>query len=117
MVTENTLVIRDLASLLLWKRRMFTVMQPRSLPTVQFHFQEFSNEQNQSFSALANMFQKECGCAISGFLMSVTVMTIVVSYFVSGHHLSDIAFSYLLWFVAVIAFAALSGKLFGLFWA
>ncbi|MDQ3582459.1 MAG: hypothetical protein M3495_13020 [Pseudomonadota bacterium] len=117
MATENTLVIRNLASLHLWRQRLLIIIQSRNLPAVQFQFQEFSSEQNQRFSALANTFQKACGCASSGFLMSVTVVAIVVSYFVSGSHLSDITLPHLVSFVGIAALAALSGKVLGLFWA
>jgi len=117
MTIENTLVIRDLASLYLWGQQLRNIMWSRNLPAVQFQLQEFSCEQNQSFSALASSFQKACGCASSGFFMSVTVVAIVVSYFVSGNHLSNINLPHVLSFVGITVLAALSGKLLGLFWA
>ncbi len=117
MAIENTLVIGDSASLQLWRQQLPNVMRRRNLPAVQFELQEFSWEQNQSFSALASIFQKACGCASSGFLMSVTVVAMVVSYFVSGNHLSNINLPNVLSFVGITVLAALSGKLLGLFWA
>ena len=117
MTIENTLVIRDLASLYLWGQQLRNIMWSRNLPAVQFQLQEFSCEQNQSFSALASSFQKACGCASSGFFMSVTDVAIVVSYFVSGNHLSNINLPHVLSFVGITVLAALSGKLLGLFWA
>lgn len=117
MTIENTLVIRDLASLDLWGRRLRNIMWSRNLPAVQFQLQEFSSEQNQSFSALAGGFQKACGCASSGFFMSVTVVAVVVSYLTSGHHFSDITLQQILSLVGIAVLAALSGKLLGLFWA
>jgi len=117
MTTENTLVIRDLASLDLWGQQLRNIMWSGNLPAVQFQLQVFSYEQNQSFSALASSLQKACGCASSGFFMSVTVVAIVVSFFVSGNRLSDISLLNALSFVGITVLAALFGKLLGLFWA
>ena len=117
MPTENTLVIGDLASLDLWKQQLRSIMESRNLPTVQFQLQEFSCEQNQSFSALASDFQKACGCASGGFFMSVSVVAIIVSYFESGNHLSNIKLLNILSFVGITVLATLCGKLLGLLWA
>ena len=117
MTMENTLVIRDLASLDLWRQQLRKIMSSRNLPAVQFQLQEFSFEQNQSFSSLANGFRQACGCGSGSFLMSVTVVAILVSYFVSGNHLSNINLRKVLSFVGITVFAALSGKLLGLLWA
>lgn len=117
MTMENTLVIRDLASLDLWRQQLRKVTSSRNLPAVQFQLQEFSFEQNQSFSALASSFRQACGCGSGSFLMSVTVVAILVSYFVSGNHLSNINLPKVLSFVCITVLAALSGKLLGLLWA
>ena len=111
---ENTLVIHDLASLDLWRQQLRKIMWSRNLPAVQFQLQEFSFEQNQSFSALASSFQKACGCGSGSFFMSVTVVAMVVSYFLSGNHLSNITLPHVLSFVGITVLAALSGKLLGL---
>ena len=115
--TENTLMIGDLASLDLWRQQLRSTMWSRKLPAVQFQLQEFSCEQNQSFSALASNFQKACGCASGGFFMSVTVVAIIVFYFESGNHLSNIDLLNVLSFVGITVLATLFGKLLGLFWA
>lgn len=117
MARTNTLVIRDLASLDLWRQQLRNITWSRNLPAAQFQLQEFSYEQNQRFSALASSFQKACGCASSGFFMSVTVVAVIVSYFVSGNHLSNINLLHVLSLVGITVLAALSGKLLGLFWA
>lgn len=117
MAIENMLVIGDLASLQMWRRQLRNIMQPRNLPAVQFQLQEFSGEQNRNFSALAGGFQRACGCASGGFFMSVTVVAIIVSYFVSGNHLSNINLPHVLSFVGITVLATLCGKLLGLFWA
>ena len=117
MPTENTLAIGDLASLDLWRQQLRSIMWSRNLPAVQFQLQEFSCEQNHSFSALASNFQKACGCASGGFFMSVTVVAFIVSYFESGNHLSNINLLNILSFVGITVLATLCGKLLGLFWA
>ncbi len=114
---DTALVIGDSASLERWRQHLRTLTRTRNLPAVQFQLHEFSCELNQSFSALASSFQKACGCASSGFFMSVTVVAIVVSFFVSGNHLSNINLLHVLSFVGITVLAALSGKLLGLFWA
>lgn len=117
MTIENTLMIHDLASLCSWRRKLCNIVWSQNLPAVQFQLQEFSGEQNQSFSALASGYQKSCGCASGGFFLSVTVITIVVSYFVSGDNLSNITLSRVLSFVGIAVVATLFGKLLGLVWA
>jgi hypothetical protein len=114
---ENTLVIRDLASLDLWRQQLRKIMATRHLPAVQFQLQEFSFEQNQSFSALAGGFQKACGCGSGSFVMSVTVVATIISYFLSGNHLFNISLRQVLFFVGITVFAALFGKFLGLLWA
>ncbi len=114
---ENTLVIRDLASVDLWRQQLRMIMWSWNLPAVQFQLQEFSSEQNQSFSALAGSFQKACGCGSGSFFMSVVVVATVISYFVSGNLLSNISLTHVLTFVGITVLAALFGKLLGLLWA
>jgi uncharacterized protein involved in propanediol utilization len=114
---ENTLVIRDPASLDLWRQQLSKIMSSRNLPAAQFQLPEFSLEQNQTFSALASGFQKACGCGSGSFVMSITVVAIIVSYFVSGNHLSNINLRQVLSFVGLTVIAALAGKLLGLLWA
>jgi hypothetical protein len=92
-------------------------MWSQNLPAAQFQLQGLSSEQNQSFSALASSYQNACGCASSGFFMSVTIVAIVASYFTSGNHLSNITLPQILSFVGIAVLAALTGKLLGLFWA
>lgn len=114
---ENTLVIRDLASLDLWRQQLRKITWSSNLPAVQFQLHEFSFEQNQSLSALAGSFQKACGCGSGSFLMSFTVVAVIVSYFLSGNRLSNINLRQVLSFVGITVLAALSGKLLGLLWA
>jgi len=117
MTMENTHVIRDLGSLDLWGQQLRKITWSRNLPAVQFQLHEFSCELNHSFSALASSLQNACGCGSGSFFMSVTVAAIIVSFFVSGNHLSNINLLQVLSFVGITVLAALFGKLLGLFWA
>ena len=114
---ENTRVIRDPASLLTWRQQLRTLTRTRDLPAVLFQLPELSFEQNRSMSALARGHQKACGCTSGSFFMSVAVVTSVVSYFVSGRHVSSINLSQIVSLVGITVLAALSGKLAGLLWA
>jgi hypothetical protein len=116
-VVDNTLVIRDSASFQTWRRQLHAITLTGNLPAVLFQLPELSYEKNQGMSALATSYQKACGCASGGFFMSLTVAAIVVSYFVSGHHLSDINLRRVLSFIGAAVLAAVVGKLLGLFWA
>ena len=117
MPVENAVVIRDLASLRQWRQQLRSTLWARDLPVVQFQIRQVSSEQNDSFSALAGSLQKACGCGISGFFMTAAIVTMVVSFFVSGNHFSSITLLQGLSFVGITVLASLFGKLFGLFWA
>lgn len=114
---DNTLVIRDAALLQAWRQQLRTIRRARNLPAPLFQLPGLSHEQNQSISALANSYQKACGCASGGFFMSATVVATVASFFVSGRHLTNITLTHVVVLVGITALAALSGKLVGLLWA
>ena len=114
---DNTLVIRDSVSAQMWRQQLRTLTRTSNLPTVLFQLPELSSEQNRSTSALADSYHKACGCTSGSFFMSATVMALIVSYFVSGGHLSDINLTHVISFVAITTLGALSGKLLGLVWA
>lgn len=113
----NPLVIRDSASLQRWRKQLRTLTRARNLPAVLFQLPELSYEQNRSLSALAGGYQKACGCTSGSFFMSVTVVALIVSYFVSGGHLSGLHLTHVVSLVGLTSLAALSGKLLGLLWA
>jgi hypothetical protein len=117
MPVVNAVVIRDLASLRLWRQQLRSTLWARDLPIVQFQIRQVSLQQNDSFSALAGSLQKACGCGISGLFMTAAIVAMVVSFFVSGNHFSSITLLQVLSFVGITVLASLSGKLFGLFWA
>lgn len=117
MAGDSTHVIDDNTSLQAWMQKLRTIVRPRNLPIVLVQLPEFSSGWNQSLSALANGYRSACGCASSGFLMSVAAVSSVVFFFISGGTLSDISIPHALSFLSITVLAALSGKLLGLFWA
>jgi hypothetical protein len=114
---ENLLIIRNAASLHTWRQQVRTFTRTSSLPTVQLQLPELPSDLNQSMSALANEYQKECGCTSGSFFMSFTVVALIVSYFLSGGHLSGINLTHVISLVVITVFSTLSGKLLGLLWA
>ena len=117
MAGHNAHVIDDLASLQAWTQQLRTIISPHGLPAIVVQLPEFSDERNQSLSALANRYRTACGCASGGLFMSVAVVWLIASYFTSGNTLSDITFPHVLSFVGITVLAVLSGKLLGLLWA
>ena len=117
MAGHRTHVIDDSASLQAWRRQLRTNIGPNSLPTILVQFPEFADEQNQSLSALANRYRTACGCASGGLFMSVAVVWLVASHFISGNSFSDITFANVLSFVGISVAATLFGKFLGLIWA
>lgn len=114
---QSTLVIRNLVLLEIWRQQLRNIIWSHNLPTVEFQLLELSCEQNQSLSALACSLQKACGCTSSGLFMSITAVTIATSHFTSGNYLSNMNCLHIISFVGITIFAALLGKLLGLFWA
>jgi hypothetical protein len=117
MSAEHAVVIRDLASLHLWRQQLRSTLWSRDLPIVRFQIRQASSEQNDSFSALAGGLQKACGCGIGGFFMTVAIVAMAASFFMSGNHFFSITLLQVLSFVGIAVLASLLGKLVGLFWA
>jgi len=92
-------------------------LQPRKLPAVQIQLPQLSVQENRNLAAHAGRLQGACGCAVSGFFMSATVVTMLLWYFASGHRFSDITLQHVLSLTGSIALAALCGKTLGLLWA
>jgi len=117
MANGDTLIIHDLASLQAWRRNLRNIVSARRLPVVDFRCPELAPEQNRSFSLLAAGYRRACGCASSGFLMTVGVVATVASYVMAGNHLTGLHLRHILTFVGITVFAAALGKLAGLLWA
>lgn len=117
MAGTVTHVVRDLASLEAWVRRLYRQLRPSRLPVVSIELPQIPPERARSLSALANGYRAECGCGASGFFMSIAVVSGVLSFFLSGHSLSGVGAGDLLSLAGVTVLAALAGKLAGLLWA
>jgi len=115
--TDTTVAISDSESFQAWRRQVRGIAPFGKLPTVMFQLPQCSHEQNRSMSALANRYQKACGCTSGKFLMSATFAGIVVFYFVSGGHLSSVRLAHIGLLAGLTVLAALFGKLLGLLWA
>jgi hypothetical protein len=114
MPTETTLFIRDLQSLLAWRRLLQTTLQPRKLPTIEVRISEFSPTENLNLSARAAQLQNACGCGTSGMFMSATLVSLMLSYFIRGNGFADMTLSHFLALIACMVLAALCGKTLGL---
>jgi hypothetical protein len=114
---DKTLVIADLPSLELWRKRLRNIVGPRALYPVKFELPMFSAQYNHNLSALARGLQKSCGCASGGFFTSMTFASLTAWFFLSGHAFSSITFSHLKFLAGYTILAALGGKLVGLAWA
>ncbi len=116
-VADNTILICDLVTLRKWKKQLHSITLTYDLPDVWFQFSEFSDLQNRSMSTLANNYKMECGCTVGSYIMSITVIAIIVSFFISGGRLSNIHLTHIFHFVAITILGALFGKILGLLWA
>ncbi len=114
---ESALVIRDSVSLESWRQQLRKLTPTRNLPYVLFQLPELSREQNQTISALAWGYQKECGCTSGSFFTSVAVAATVLSHFLSGNSLAEISLRHLVSLLGIAVLAALCGKLVSLLWA
>ncbi len=117
MPAKNSLLINNHPTLDLWARQCRSLTWTRNLPVTQFQLAEFSHDLNHRFSLRVGNIQKACGCTSGGLFMSVTVITLIVTYFNSGNHFSNIGLSQVSSFVGITILATLSGKVLGLLWA
>jgi hypothetical protein len=111
----DVLVIRDLASLAAWRRRLRDVITPRRLPVVDFRLASLAPEQNRSYSLIAAGYRRACGCATSGLFMATAVIAIA-AYF-AGRGLAGTGVRHAAACLGIVVGAALAGKLSGLAWA
>lgn len=117
MPVKKSLLINSHDALGLWGRQCRSLTWTRNLPVVQFQLAEFSRDLNHRFSLRAGNIQKDCGCMSGGLFMSVTVITLIFTYFNSGNHFSNIGLWQVSSFVGITVLATLSGKVLGLLWA
>lgn len=117
MTTDKTFVICDIASLELWRGQLRSTTGSLRLPAVRFNLEALSEDQNQSFSVRAQSFRIACGCKSGSLVTSVAVAALIIYFFASGNRLSDISVLKVLVLAATTVFAAVAGKVLGLFWA
>lgn len=113
---RDTLVIHDLVSLRAWRRRLWNPFSRVRVPIIELRLPALTSAQNRHFSLLAAGFQRMCGCASGGLVMTIAVGT-MIGYFVTHHHLADVDLRHLVILVGSAVLAALVGKLAGLLWA
>jgi hypothetical protein len=111
------LVIVDTASLQAWRRELRDLVRLRGLAAVEFRLPGVDPDRNRSWSALADGYRGACGCASSGFMMTIVAVATVASHFLAGNRLRDVGLRQILTLVAITVVAALAGKLAGLLWA
>nr|WP_281723027.1 hypothetical protein [Nitrosomonas nitrosa] len=113
----KVLLLHDLATLQLWKQYLQTTFWSHNLPAVQVRLQQYSAEQNQNYTNIALELQKTCGCTSSGFFMSINIVAMMISFFISGNNFYDITLKHALLLTGYTVLAGLCGKLLGLLWA
>jgi len=117
MPTENTLLIRDPASLALWRQHLRRTLQAKKLPYVQVRVPGFTAVENVNLSVRASHLQQACGCGTSGLFMSTTLVAMLLVFFGGGHGFADITAMHVVSLVGGMVAAALCGKTTGLLWA
>lgn len=113
---RETLVIRDVVSLVAWRRDLRNLVRSRRAPVIELQLPELAVEQNRGFTLLAAGYQRACGCAAGRVFMTLAVAG-MIGYLVTRHRIVDLE----LWHGAAVAagatVAAVTGKLTGLLWA
>jgi hypothetical protein len=112
----DTFVIRDLVSLVAWRRQLRTSVRPKRLPVVEFRFPGLAEEQNRCFTLLADEHRRACGCA-TGRAFLVIALVALIGNFLRQYAVGDVTFARVIALLAITVAAALIGKLAGLAWA
>lgn len=117
MPTENTLLIRDPASLAIWRQHLRCTIQAKKLPYVQVRVPGFTAVENVNLSVRASHLQQACGCGTSGLFMSSALVAMLLSFFGGGQRFADITALHVVSLLFGMVVAALCGKATGLLWA
>jgi len=112
-----TLSIGDDDTLARWQDAVRRTFWSRDLPMVTFSLPQLSDAQNRSLTARALELRRACGCASSGFLMSMTVVGLMLTYFLSESISRIPNVMQGLTAVGAILLAGAVGKLAGIGWA
>lgn len=85
--------------------------------TYNLELPELSPDENQMIGNQINRYNNACGCETGSLFMSLTLISIVAAYFISGGKFSTITFSQVIWGAGITLVAALAGKGIGLIFA
>ena len=112
-----TMSISDDDALARWRVAVRRTFWSRDLPIVTFALPRLSHAQNRSLTARAIELRHTCGCASSGFFMSMTVVGLVLTYFFSASVARLPSLAQALTALGAILLAGAVGKLVGIGWA
>jgi hypothetical protein len=115
--TDYPFLIFNNATFHAWTQRLYSLTWTHNLPIVQFKLLSLTDEENKIITAKINHYLSECGCTSGSLTMNVTAVFLILIYFISGQHLSDINLNHIFYFIGIVVCSAFTGKLFGLFWA
>lgn len=108
------IVIDNQAAFEEWEKSLHRFNSNRDLKTYVFDIAEFSFYENLNISTEVDHYNAACGCKTGSFMMSLTVVTLICNFFISGGRFSEITFYQVLAFIGLTLLGALTGKMIGL---
>jgi hypothetical protein len=117
LMEPATLSIADGAAIDQWQAALRRTFWSRDLPVVTFDLPHLSASHNRSMTARARELRHACGCASSGFLMTLAVVSLAIAHLASNSSASLPTISQALAAIGWILAAGATGKLGGIFWA
>lgn len=109
--------IADDTALGQWQKSLRRTFWSRDLPVVTFKLPQLSAPQNQSITSRARELRQACGCASSGFLMTMAVVCLAVAHFTSDSSSFLPTARESLVAIGCVLIAGALGKLAGILWA
>ena len=107
-------VINDHIAFTAWVKSLQKFNLNNELKTYAFNLPEFTTYENLNISKQVNYFNTACGCKSGGFVMSLTFITILCNFFISGGRFSAINLQQILYGIGITLLGALAGKTAGL---
>lgn len=114
---RKEVLINNLATFKEWSISLRKFQLEKDLVTYNLKLPELSPDENQMTGNQINRYNNACGCETGSLFMSLTLISTVAAYFISGGKFSTITFSQVLWGAGITLFAALAGKGIGLLFA
>lgn len=114
--SEEQRQIHTLDQLRVLKKHLWRLRLADDSPDFDFSLAQLSEQQNQQLGEQVNRYKNECGCFLAGLLMGVSVLLMLIHFFIS-YGFADIGIRTLLTFAGLLVSAALSGKLLAMLWA